>query len=275
MIREMTVRGMAPRTHEAYLGAVQRLAAYYHRSPDQLSVDEVHRYLEHLVAVRKLSYSSCAVAANAFRFFYHVTLKRDRVNFEVPLPRQPQRLPAILSREEVAHLIDSPPNPRHRFLLATVYAAGLRVSEALRLKVSDVDRDRMMLRVQQGKGRKDRDVPLSKRWLGRLDAHLASAPARTPWLFPNRLGTRPIDITVAQKVYTMAKLRERITKSGGIHALRHAFATHLIESGTDVMTVQRLLGHRGVSTTMRYFHLSQGRLAMLQSPLDALDPATP
>lgn len=270
MIRAMTVRGFAPRTHESYLAAVHRLAAHYRRPPDQLTVEEVQAHLEHLVTVRKLSYSTCSIAANAFRFFFHVTLGRDRVHFDVPMPKMPQRLPEILSREEVSRILEAPPLPRHRFLLATAYAAGLRVSEVIALKFADVDRDRKTLRVEQGKGRKDRYLPLSPRWLAQLDVHAASLSPRSIWIFPSRKGSRPIDITVAQKIYTMAKLRAGIAKHGGIHALRHAFATHLIESGTDVMTVQRLLGHRDVTTTMRYFHLSQGRLAVVRSPLDDL-----
>ena len=270
MIQQMTIRGFSPRTHESYIGVVRDLAKHYRRSPDQLSVEEVQAYLEHLITTRKLSWSTCNVAASAFRFLYHVTLGRDAVAFEVPAPKQPQRLPEILSREEVARLIEAPPNPKHRLLLATIYAAGLRVSEALRLKVGDLDRGRMTLRVEQGKGKKDRVIPLSRKLLAQLEVYWRTEPPRL-WLFPNRNGTRPIDITVAQKVFIIAKLRAGIPKRGGIHSLRHAFATHLIESGADVPTVQRLLGHRSVSTTMRYFHLSQTRLGTLRSPLDLLD----
>jgi site-specific recombinase XerD len=273
MIRDMTVRGFAPNTHESYIAAVRHLARHYRRPPDQLSVEEVQAYLAHMVTVRKLSWSTRNIAASAFRFLYHVTLGRDAVDFEIPGVKQPQRLPEILSRDEVARLIDSPPNPKHRLLLATVYAAGLRVSEAVRLEVTDVDRSRMTLRVEQGKGRKDRFVPLSRRLRQQMETFWQEHPPRRPWLFPNRQGTRPIDVTVAQKVFMMAKLRTGIRKRGGIHSLRHAFATHLIESGADVPTVQRLLGHRSVSTTMRYFHLSQGRLATIRSPLDSLDRA--
>jgi site-specific recombinase XerD len=155
-------------------------------------------------------------------------------------------------------------------LLATIYSAGLRVSEAVGLKVTDIDRERMTLRVEQGKGRKDRVVPLSRRLLGQMETYWKTHPPQV-WLFPNRQGTRAVHVTVAQKVFVHAKLRTGITKRGGIHSLRHAFATHLIESGADVPTVQRLLGHRSVSTTMRYFHLSQSRLATIRSPLDLLD----
>ena len=270
MIQAMTIRGFSPRTHESYIAAVRGLAKHYRRPPDQLSVEEVQAYLAHMITVRGLSSSTCNIAAQAFRFLYHATLGRDAVDFEVPSPRQPQRLPEILSREEVARLIEAPPNPKHRLLLATTYAAGLRVSEAVRLKVSDVDRGRMTLRVEQGKGRKDRVVPLSRRLLDQLEAFWKTEPPGV-WLFPNRQRTRPVDITLAQKVFMRAKLRTGITKRCGIHGLRHAFATHLIESGADVPTVQRFLGHRSVSTTMRYFHLSQARLATIRSPLDLLD----
>jgi integrase/recombinase XerD len=270
MIQAMTVRGFAPSTHESYIFAVRGLAKHYRRSPDQLSADEVQAYLAHMLTERKLSWSTCNIAAQAFRFLYHVTLGRDCVKFEVPAAKQPQRLPEILSREEVARLIEAPPNPKHRLLLATIYSAGLRVSEAVRLRVSDVDRDRMTLRVEQGKGKKDRVVPLSRRLVDQMETHWRTEPPRL-WLFPNRFGTRPIDLTVAQKVFMLAKLRARIAKRGGIHSLRHAFATHLIEAGAEIPIVQRLLGHRSVSTTMRYFHISQARFAGIRSPLDLLD----
>ena len=252
MIRDMTVRGFAPRTHKAYIAAVVHLAKHYHRSPDQITSDEVQTYLAHLITERKLSWSTCSQAANAFRFLYHVTLGHPRTAFYVPLPKQPQKLPEILSREEVWRLLSAPPHPGHRLLLATIYAGGLRVSEAITLKVSDIDIDRMTIRVEQGKGAKDRYVPLAARLLQELRAYWKLAPPRI-WVFANRQGTRPIDVTVAQK-------------------LRHAFATHLLEAGVDLHTVQRLLGHRQISTTMRYFHLSQGRVVGTRSPLDLPKP---
>ena len=271
MIRDMTLRGFSPRTHEAYIAAVVRLARHYRRSPDQLTADEVQASLAHLIHERKRSWSTCAQAVHAFRFLSHVTLGRERTAFHVPAPKQPQTLPEILSRAEVWRLLAACPQPRHRLVLATAYAAGLRVSEVVALKVSDIDAERMTIRVAQGKGGKDRYVPLSERLLQELRASWRShAPGR--WVFANRAGTRPMDITVAQKLYTAAKLRAGIGKRGGIHALRHAFATHLLEAGTDLHTVQRLLGHRQISTTMRYFHLSQRHLAATRSPLDLPEP---
>ena len=272
MIRDMTVRGFAPRTHKAYIAAVVKLAKHYRRSPDQLTNDEVQNYLAQLIQERKLSWSTCSQAANAFRFLYHVTLGHPRTDFHVPLPKQPQKLPEILSREEVWRLLTAPPQPRHRLVLMTVYAGGLRVSEASALKGADIDADRMTLRITQGKGGKDRYVPLAARLLQELRAYWKTAPPGV-WLFANRQGTRPIDITVAQKIYMLAKLRAGIVKQGGIHALRHAFATHLLEARTaNLPTVQRLLGHRQLSTTMRYYHLSQTTIEGTHSPLDLPKP---
>jgi site-specific recombinase XerD len=273
MIRDMTVRGFSPRTHEAYIAAVVRLARHYKRAPDLLTNDEVQAYLAHLIQERHLAWSTCAQAAHAFRFLYHVTLGHPRTAFHVPAPKQPQRLPEILSREEVWRLLNACPLPRHRLLLETTYAAGLRVSETVALEVTDIDADRMTVRVAQGKGAKDRYVPLAKRLLHDLRAYWTTNPPGR-WLFANRQGTRPVDITVAQKLYTLAKLRAGIRKHGGIHALRHAYATHLLEAGKNLQTVQYLLGHRHLSTTLRYFHLSQDRVLTTGSPLDLPEPPT-
>ena len=274
MIRGMTVRGMSPRTQRSYVSAVRRLAKHYRRSPEELTTNEVQSYLAHMIEVEKLSWSTCSVAANAFRFLYHVTLGLAAIDFVVPRPRQPQRLPEILSREEVSRLFASVEHPKHRLLFETIYACGLRVSEAVQLKVRDVDRDRMTVRIEQGKGRKDRYVPLSKRLLPRFEHYWATQRPQH-WLFERSTPDRCLHITAVQKAYTLAKLRVGIQKHGGIHALRHAYATHMIESGVDVLTVQRLLGHRSVSTTMRYFHLSQARMAVVRSPLDLLDGIRP
>ena len=271
MVRDMDVRHFSGRTVEAYVAGVTGLAKYYMRSPDQLSDEEVQRYLLYLREERRLSGSTCNQVRCALKFFYEVTVRRPQASLTVPPMRREQKLPEILSREEVWRLLGACTHPWHRLLLATTYAAGLRVSEVVALKVSDLDAERMTVRVEQGKGGKDRYVPLATRLLTELRTHWKIAPPRV-WLFANRQGTRPIDITVAQKIYTAAKLRAGIRKRGGIHALRHAFATHSLEAGTDLHTVQRLLGHRHISTTMRYFHLSHGRLVGTRSPLDLPEP---
>jgi site-specific recombinase XerD len=270
MLRAMTVRGLARRTQQSYVMAVRRLARHYGRSPDVLTAEEIQSYLARMIEVDGLSWSTCSIAANAFRFLYHVTLGLNAIDFEVPRPRQPQRLPEILSHEEVSRLFAAVKHAKHRLIFETIYACGLRVSEATQLKVRDIDRDRMTVRIEQGKGSKDRYVPLSKRLLQRLEHYWATDRPRH-WVFEGSTPERCVHISAVQKAYTLAKLRAGIQKHGGVHALRHAYATHLIESGVDVLTVQRLLGHRSVSTTMRYFHLSQARVAIIRSPLDLLD----
>jgi len=273
MDNDMLLRGMADRTRESYVAAVARMVKFYRRSPEQVSAPEVQAYLLHMLQEEKLSWSTCNIAAHALRFLYHTTLGRDRTQFCIPAAKQPSRLPEILSQEEIVRLFDATPNPKHRALLMTTYAAGLRVSEVVNLKVTDIDSDRMSLRVEQGKGAKDRYTLLSPRLLEELRSYWRrDRPA--VWLFPSRTG-RPLDVSAAQKIYYTAKLRARISKRGGIHALRHAFATHSLEAGTDVHTIQRLLGHGHIGSTMRYFHLAHPTLMANRSPLDLLDLPTP
>jgi site-specific recombinase XerD len=271
MESDMVVRGMSPRTRESYLASVADLAKFYKRSPDAVSEHEVQRYLLHLIQERKLAWSSVNVAASALKFFYRVTLKRREAEFSVPGPHQPQRLPQILSTEEVMLLIEAAANPKHRALLLTTYAAGLRLSEVIRLRVSDVDSSRMTLRIEQGKGAKDRYALLSPRLLKELRTYwLAFRPK--DWLFPNsRDGAKPLGKHTVHRIYHRAKDKARIAKPGGIHALRHAFATHMLEGGVNVHTIQRLMGHSDLGTTTRYFHLARAHLANTPSPLELLD----
>jgi len=182
---------------------------------------EVQAYLVHMLRDEKLAWSTCGVAVHAFRFLYHTTLQRPAATFTVPGPKQPQKLPEILSPEEVRRVIESTANRRQRALLATTYAAGLRVSELVHLKITDIDAQRMSLRVEQGKGAKDRYTLLSARLLDELRAYWRAYRPQGGWLFPSRSGQRPLDMTTVQKIYTAAKLRARIAKRGGIHALRH------------------------------------------------------
>jgi site-specific recombinase XerD len=270
MDNEMIVRGMADRTRDAYLAAVAGLARFYDRPPDRISDREIQGYLLHLRVERELAWSSCNVALNGLRFFYYQTLGRDRARFTIPSPRQPSKLPEILSQVEIHRLFDTTHNHKHRALLMTTYAAGLRVSEVVRLKVTDIDSNRMSIRVEQGKGAQDRYTLLSQRLLEELRSYWR-IDRSYPWLFPSHRVRGPISTTCAQRAYHAAKRRAGITKQGGIHALRHAFATHLLEAGTDLHTIQRLLGHRHISTTMRYFHLAQKTLMANRSPLDLLE----
>lgn len=269
MQADMVLRGMAERTQQAYIGAVARFAKFYNRPPHEITSEEVQRYLLYLLRERKLAHSSCNIVCSALQFLYGVTLKR-RGEFALPRPKVPQRLPQILSREEVAALFEHTENLKHRAFLMTAYGAGLRLLEVCRLKVTDLDSERMTIRVEHGKGAKDRYTLLSPELVKELRRYwIVHRPRR--WLFPSpRNPQLPMLPKSAQRIYYRAKARAGITKDGGIHALRHAFATHQLEAGTDVHTIQRLLGHGNLSTTQRYFHLAQQHLSGRGATADLL-----
>jgi integrase/recombinase XerD len=256
MTEAMVLRGFAARTQEAYVAAVVALAKHYHRCPDTLSSEELQAYLLFLITEKKLAYASVNQAACAFRFLFERVLKRANARFDIPMAKVPKRLPQIISREEVSRLIGAARTLRGRTLLMTTYAAGLRVSEVCALQVADIESapDRMCLKVRQGKGAQDRYTLLSPRLLDTLRLYWQAVRPRT-WLFPNSAGTAPIDPTTAQRTYAAA---------------RDAFATHLLEVGVDLPTIQRLLGHGHISTTMRYLHLARSHLTGTTSPLELL-----
>jgi site-specific recombinase XerD len=273
MQHDLVVRGLSPRTQEAYLAAVKGLAQHYRQRPDTLSTQQVEGYVRHLIEQRHLAPNSVRIAVFGLRFFYTVTLKRQ--SFALPLPKGVTKLPEVLSREEVARLLASTTTLRERALLMTTYGGGLRVSEVVRLRVTDIDAQREMIGVEQGKGRKDRYTLLGPRLLAELRHYWQVYRPAPPWLFPQRHKAAPMDPTTAQKIYYGAKRRAGITKAGGIHVLRHAFATHLLEAGADLPTLQQLLGHDSVTTTMRYVHVAQKRVTAQGSLLDSLPLATP
>jgi len=275
MEADMVLRGLAYRTRKSYLESVASFAKYHGRSPERITEAECESYLLHLLRERKLAHSSCNVVASALQFLFRVTLKHPEARFKLPRPRVPQRLPQILSREEVAAIFENAANLKHRAFLMTTYGAGLRLSEACHLKVGDIDSDRMTIRVEQGKGAKDRYTLLSPALLKELRRYWFVH--RPPlWLFPRPHNPQlPMLPKSADRIFHGAKDRAGITKVGGIHALRHAFATHLLEAGTDVHTIQRLLGHGELSTTARYFHLAQKNLSGANAPLDLLLPPRP
>ena len=268
----MILRGFAARTQESYLAAVRSLAKYYHRSPESLTAEEVEAYHLHLIVERKLAYSSVNQSASACRFLFDKVLKRPQARFDIPMAKVPKSLPCVLSRDEVGRLLAAAPNPRARALLMATYAAGLRVTEVCSLQLADIESapDRMCIKVRGGKGGKDRYTMLSPALLQTLRDYWHQYRPRT-WLFPNRSGTGPICDTMAQRMYYAARDRAKLGRHGGIHTLRHCFATHLLESGVDLHTIQRLMGHGHVSPTMRYFHLAQTKLTGTTSPLELLD----
>jgi site-specific recombinase XerD len=274
MVREMSLREFSASTQTLYLTTLTDLARYYHRSPDTLNGTHIQDYLLYLTQERHLAWSSVSVAASAIRFFYTQTLKRLDIAMAIPPRRKPQRLPHILSVEEVERLLSSPDDPLHRAVLMTVYAAGLRVSEVVRLQPIDLDRDRLLIRVEQGKRRKDRYTILSPRLLTILDQYGAIRPL-TRWLFPARRGEQPMSPSTVRDVFETAKTRAGIQKPGSIHLLRHAFATHLLDAGVDLRTIQVLLGHASIATTSRYLHVTRKTLGSVQSPFDRLTLSIP
>lgn len=271
---DLVVRGRAVRTREAYLGAVAGLAKYYGRRPDRIGEKEVQNYLLHLIEERKLAWSSCNIVVQGLKFFYRVTLKRSEAQFGIPTARQPQKLPQILAREEVARLIELTVHPKHRAILMTTYGAGLRLNELCHLRIVDIDSARMTIRVEQGKGAKDRYTLLSPRLLTELRRYWVVYRPKL-WLFTSKDGAHPISDATVQKIFYAAKRRAGIVKDCGIHGLRHAFATHLLEAGVDIHTIQRLMGHGHISSTLRYFHLARKHLAGTVSPLELLERADP
>lgn len=270
MQREMKLRGLALRTQESYIAAVAGLARHHRCSPEVLSVEQIQDYLLHLLEQRQLSWSTCNQAICAFRFFYDITLKRGSFTVSIPHGRTPQRQPEILSREEVMRVIDATARVSDRVLLTTTYAAGLRLSEVIALRWSDIDSERMSLRVVQGKGAKDRYTVLSSSLLPVLRDYWKHSRPRGPWLFPSRDRESCISDHTAQRAYTRAKQKAGIAKRGGIHALRHAFATHLLEAGVDLNTIKQFMGHGSLSTTQRYLHLTAAHLKENAGALDLL-----
>ena len=265
---DMVLRGLAERTQVAYVDAVAAIAKYYHRSPDLISPEEIKQYLLHLINDKHRSTSTTNQAGCALRFLFRFTLNQPDICIEIPLRKPPERLPELLSREEVESIIAACSNPRHRTILTTIYATGLRVSELCQLKVSDVDSKRMMLRIGNGKGGKDRYALLSPKLLDTLRIYWHAFRPQI-WLFPNKAGDGPITDNQVQRYFYSAKQRANIHKQGGIHSLRHAFATHLLDSGVDLHSISRLMGHNHLSTTARYLHLQQ-QVVKTDSPLDLL-----
>ena len=277
MIRDMQLQRLAPQTQKAYVTAVTGLAKFYQCSPERLNPEQIRTYLHHLLVERHLAWSSCNQAAAGLKFFYTKTLGWDVLHLHLPPRTGRSQLPQILSIEELQRLFTHTKNPRHRALLMTTYAAGLRVSEVVRLKLTDIESERLLLRIEQGKGRKDRYTLLSTRLLTELRAYWKLyRPAL--WLFTGLDPQLPMPSGTAQKIYYQAKQRAGITHGHGIHTLRHCFATHLLEAGVDVRTIQMLLGHRALDTTTRYLRITRQHLSMIRSPFDLLpcgDPPLP
>ena len=282
MREDMQVRTLSPHTQRAYTENVARFARHFGRSPADLGPEEIRTYQVYLIQERHLAPSSLEIAVCALRCLYHVTLKRSwSADDVIPAPKKPRRLPVVLSPDEVVRALACVASPKHRAVLTTCYAAGLRISEAVRLRPRDVDSQRMVIRIEQGKGQRDRYVMLSPKLLEVLRAWWRlSRP--TTWLFPGDQPDSPIGRGAVEQACHHARRRAGLTKPLTPHVLRHCFAVHLLEAGTDVRTIQLLLGHRSLATTARYLRIATTKVCATTSPLDLLptpappaDPSTP
>ena len=268
MIRELQLHRKSPKTIQAYVTAVAQLARHYGRSPEGISLEEVRGFLHYLITQRKVAFSTCNQKLAGIRFFYREVLGEQDFQLRVPAKRS-GRLPEPLSRGEIARLLDATQNTKHRVLLMTTYGGGLRVSEVVRLKPRDIHAERMLIRVEQGKGHKDRYTLLSPRLLKELRAYWRGYRPQT-WLFEGSRAGRHLAVATAQKAFDRAKQRAGVQHGNGIHCLRHSFATHLMEAGVPIPVIQRLMGHASLSTTAKYLHVTGQHLGTIRSPLELL-----
>jgi integrase/recombinase XerD len=275
MTEDIQVRNLALNTQESYLQQVSSFARYFNKSPELLGPEDIRTYQVYLTNERKLEPSSILITVSALRFLYKVSLHKDW-SFEdiIPAPKKPQKLPVILSPEEVMQFLGCVSSTKHRAILTTCYAGGLRISEAVHLMPTDIDSQRMVIRVDQGKGRKDRYVMLSPKLLLTLrDYWRATRPKN--WLFPGDIPGRPITSGAVEDACQTARQHSGIQKPITPHSMRHAFAVHLLESGTDVRTIQLLLGHRSLATTAKYLRIATSKVCSTSSPLDLLPHPVP
>jgi len=270
VLLQMRLRGFATNTVDAYIHAMVELWKFFKRPLEGLTCEEVQRFLDEIITVRKRAWATVNVYFSAYRFLYEQVLKRPAQAFSIPPRGRSGTRPGVLSRPEVERLIDAPRSLKHRALLALTYGSGLRVSEVVRVRIADVDRGRLMLRVVQGKGHKDRYTVLSQRALKLLEELWHWQRPTDYFFFTGHDRTRPICAGTAQAVYYKALRQSGVRRVGGIHVLRHCFATHAMEAGTDIYTIKRWMGHGALVTTGRYMHVTAEHLAKVKSPLDTL-----
>ncbi|MBI1220741.1 MAG: tyrosine-type recombinase/integrase [Rhodobacteraceae bacterium] len=275
MSEDMQVRNLARNTRLSYLQQVSLFARHFGKAPDLLGREDIRTYQVYLTNEKKLAPGSIHIAIAALRFLYVVTLERDWAPEEVlPLPKKPQKLPIILSPEEVQHFLGCVLDVKHHAILTACYAAGLRISEAVHLKTTDIDSQRMVVRVEQGKGQKDRYVMLSPKLLDILRTYWKLRRPE-PWLFPGDRAGQPITRDAVGQACAKARDRSGLSKPVTPHSLRHAFAVHLLEAGTDVRTIQRLLGHRSLATTAHYLRIATNKVCATSSPFELLPRPAP
>ena len=270
MLEDLQIRNYSPTTIRLYLYAVKAFSKHFGKPPDQLGAEHIRLYQLFLIKEKKVALPTFIQVVCALRFFYTHTLNRKIAIERIPFPRRERKLPLILSREEVKALLEAPRNLRHRTLLAVLYGCGLRVAEATQLKVSDIDSSRHVLKVRRGKGRKDRQTLLPAKLLELLRFYWRSQRP-TDWLFPGAHANRPISVKAAYLACRKAAQDAGISKPVHPHSLRHAFATHLLEAGVNLPTIQILLGHANLETTARYLQVSDVSVRSTISPLDGLE----
>jgi integrase/recombinase XerD len=269
MLEDMKIRNLSPRTCETYTSHVARFAKHFRKSPEHLGPEEIRTYQLYLIK-RGVSWSVFNQTVCGLRFLYKHTLKRDWSIEEIRFPKKPRKLPVVLSRSEVWEFLRSIKKFKYRVILTTIYAAGLRASEVSNLKLVDIDSERMVIRVEQGKGMKDRYVMLSPRLLDLLRQYWKAERPTGPWLFSAASCNRPIPTEAIQRTCIKAVHALGWSKAVGPRILRHCFATHLLEAGVNVRTIQMLMGHRSLESTQRYTHVSTKTIGETASPIDLL-----
>ena len=273
MIDDMAIRNMSPLTQKSYVRAVKNFSKFFQQSPDKLAFEDVRNYQLHLVS-RGLGVQATNQIMCALRFFYGTTLGKTGVSEHIPLGRRPDTLPPVLAREEVERFLKAVNDLEFRTAFVTIYATGLRVSEAVALTIKDIDSARMVIHIRQGKGRKDRYVMLSEQLLGILRAYWKCARPQN-FLFPGADPARPITVRSLQRACRLAAEVAGLDKTVTVHTLRHSFATHLLEQGVDIRVIQDLLGHRHIDSTSRYARVAINTIRQIKSPLEALNIAKP
>ena len=274
MKEDLLLKAYSPHTQSAYLRCARHFASHYMRSPEEMGEQEIRGFLLHLVRDRKASPATLDMYVNALKFLYNITLKRPEVVKEISHPKRPKTLPVILSPEEVLRIFEAIRSVKHKAIIATAYAAGLRISEVCGLRIVDIDSQRRRIHVRSGKGKKDRYVMLGESLLALLRQYYQKARPKGEYLFPGQKPHRPICTTAVSQVLRKVIRETGLSKKVTMHTLRHCFATHLLEAGTDIRILQVLLGHSSIRTTLRYTHITDRLVQKLVSPLDMIQPAS-
>ena len=271
---DLLLKAYSPHTQSAYLRCARHFASHYMRSPEEMGEQEIRGFLLHLVRDRKASPATLGMYVNALKFLYNITLKRPEAVKEIPHPKRPKTLPVILSPQEVLRIFAAIRSVKHKAIMATAYAAGLRISEVCGLRIADIDSQRRRIHIRSGKGKKDRYVILGESLLALFRQYYQKVRPKVEYLFPGQKPQRHITPTAVRQVLRKVIRETALSKKVTMHTLRHCFATHLLEAGTDIRILQVLLGHSSIRTTLRYTHITDRLLQKLVSPLDLIQPAS-